>query len=175
LSGVWVWFVVGLVGVVVVQLVSAVIILRVLPATEEHGTFGDMFGALNTLFSGWAFLGLIFTLLLQRQQLEEQRQEIRDARIAQQQSAESLRWQAQMGELVARLDALNHIVAVYDHKIERLEREAPLSSDERLILNQLKGLQNSYEGKLQELIDRILAFEQAEDGGEHKLSGATAT
>jgi len=149
--------------------------LKIFPSTEEHGTFGDMFGALNTLFSGWAFLGLIFTLLLQRQQLDDQRQEIRDARIAQQQSAESLRRQAQMGELVAQLDALNHIVEVYDRKIERLAREAPLSSDERLILNQLKGLQNSYEGKLQELIDRILAFERADDGDEHKPTGATAT
>lgn len=30
-----------------------------------RGVFGDKFGAINTLFSGFAFAGIIFTILIQ--------------------------------------------------------------------------------------------------------------
>ncbi|QDV49438.1 hypothetical protein [Gimesia fumaroli] len=33
-------------------------------STEERARFGDMFGAVNTLFSGLAFAGIIYTILL---------------------------------------------------------------------------------------------------------------
>jgi len=32
----------------------------------ERGTFGDMFGGLNTVFAGFAFAGLIVAILMQR-------------------------------------------------------------------------------------------------------------
>lgn len=44
--------------------------------SDERGQFGDMFGAVNALFSGLAFAGLIITLILQRRELELQRQEL---------------------------------------------------------------------------------------------------
>lgn len=47
------------------------------PIWGERGTFGDMFGSINALFSGLAFSGLIFTVLLQRQELQMQRHELR--------------------------------------------------------------------------------------------------
>ncbi|MBF0376015.1 MAG: putative phage abortive infection protein [Desulfamplus sp.] len=47
-----------------------------LNGVDERGTFGDMFGAINALFSGFAFAGVIFAILLQRQELELQRKEL---------------------------------------------------------------------------------------------------
>lgn len=47
---------------------------------DSAGTFGDMFGSLNTLFSGLAFVGVIVAILLQRKELELQRQELEDTR-----------------------------------------------------------------------------------------------
>lgn len=42
--------------------------------TEElRGVFGDKFGAINALFSGLAFAGIIWTILLQRKELIETR------------------------------------------------------------------------------------------------------
>lgn len=38
-----------------------------------RGQFGDKFGAINALFSGFAFAGIIFTILLQRRDLSETR------------------------------------------------------------------------------------------------------
>jgi hypothetical protein len=43
---------------------------------EDRGTFGDMFGAVNALFSGLAFAALIFTVWMQRVELSLQRQEL---------------------------------------------------------------------------------------------------
>lgn len=42
----------------------------------NRGTFGDMFGAVNALFTGLAFLALIFTILQQKDELGLQRQEL---------------------------------------------------------------------------------------------------
>lgn len=35
----------------------------------ERGQFGDAFGALNTLFTGLAFIGVVYTMFLQREEL----------------------------------------------------------------------------------------------------------
>src|SRR5687767_14281913 len=43
---------------------------------EARGQHGDMFGGLNALFSGLAFAGLIYTVLLQREELSLQRREL---------------------------------------------------------------------------------------------------
>ena len=44
---------------------------------EQRGTFGDQFGAVNALFSGLAFAGLIYTIILQRHDLKLQRRDLR--------------------------------------------------------------------------------------------------
>lgn len=43
---------------------------------ERFGTYGDAYGSLNTLFSGFAFAILIISLFMQRQELKEQRKEL---------------------------------------------------------------------------------------------------
>lgn len=43
---------------------------------DDRGTAGDMFGTVNALFSGLAFAGIIYTILLQRTELKFQREEL---------------------------------------------------------------------------------------------------
>lgn len=43
---------------------------------DVRGTFGDQFGAVNALFSGLAFAGLIYTIILQRRDLALQRKDL---------------------------------------------------------------------------------------------------
>ena len=43
---------------------------------SRRGTFGDMFGGINALFTGLAFAGLVYTILQQKNQLEMQREEL---------------------------------------------------------------------------------------------------
>lgn len=47
---------------------------------EQRGQFGDQFGAVNALFSGLAFAGLIFTIILQKKELALQREELTETR-----------------------------------------------------------------------------------------------
>lgn len=45
------------------------------------GEFGDLFGSINALFSGLAFAGLIYTIILQKKELSLQRDELSSTRI----------------------------------------------------------------------------------------------
>ncbi len=44
--------------------------------SNKIGSFGDMFGAINALFSGLAFVGVIYAIFLQMDELELQRNEL---------------------------------------------------------------------------------------------------
>lgn len=57
---------------------SSSIIDCIIPDETKRGVFGDKFGAINALFSGLAFAGVIYTILLQSLELEQQRKEIKD-------------------------------------------------------------------------------------------------
>lgn len=57
-------------------LISWFLIDYFIESKEERGTFGDKFGSINALFSGLAFAGLIYTIILQRKDLEMQREEL---------------------------------------------------------------------------------------------------
>ncbi|MBE7439137.1 MAG: hypothetical protein HS115_11820 [Spirochaetales bacterium] len=73
---------------------------------EQRGTFGDMFGAINALFSGLAFAVLIFTVSLQRRELELQRYELESTR-------KELSRSAKAAEIDLRLTALSSQISAY--------------------------------------------------------------
>ena len=56
------------------------ILIDVFITDSYRGTFGDKFGAVNALFSGLAFAGLIVTLLYQKEELKLQREELAQTR-----------------------------------------------------------------------------------------------
>ena len=59
-----------------VWLASFVLVCLCIDDWNVRGQFGDLFGAVNTLFSGLAFVGLIITIRQQHKDLEYQRQAI---------------------------------------------------------------------------------------------------
>lgn len=69
-----VWLMLG--GVVFLFLLNFSMVF-IIPDKEARGTFGDQFGAVNALFSGLAFAGLIYTIILQRRDLEMQRNDLK--------------------------------------------------------------------------------------------------
>lgn len=102
----------------------------------DRGTFGDMFGGVNALFSGLAFLGIIITILLQSKELSLQRQELKDTRdelqrsaSAQEKSEIALNRQAENLKISAKLTALNTLVTYYAD----VEKQ---SSNNIMLLNQ---------------------------------------
>lgn len=48
---------------------AGLVVYLSLPSWNDRGTFGDMFGAVNALFSSLAFAGIIYTILIQRREL----------------------------------------------------------------------------------------------------------
>lgn len=56
---------------------------------EKAAWFGDSFGGVNSLFSGLAFAGIIYTILLQRKELQLQREELAETREVLKRSAEA--------------------------------------------------------------------------------------
>lgn len=75
------------------------------PAWSESGVFGDTFGAINSLFSGLAFAGLLYTILLQSRELKLQREELALTREQLTSSAASQREQAAYTLLAAQISA----------------------------------------------------------------------
>ena len=62
--------------IVFIVLASWIASWALLHGDPDRGTFGDMFGAINALYSGLAFAGVVYAIVLQRQELELQRQEL---------------------------------------------------------------------------------------------------
>ena len=63
--------------VAVLFLANALFTLLYFGKWNSGGEFGDQFGAVNALFSGLAFAGLIITILLQRRDLRLQRKDLK--------------------------------------------------------------------------------------------------
>lgn len=79
-SRLWIWIIIAIVGVIAMWGLSWWGINKFIDEPTNQGTFGDMFGAVNALFSGLAFAGLIVTLLYQKEELKLQREELKETR-----------------------------------------------------------------------------------------------
>lgn len=115
------FFILSLVAVVVLWAISAIIIYFYGHSWSERGTIGDMFGAVNALFSGLAFAGLLFTIMLQRQDIDIQREEMMINRKELEKSVEvqhlsqqALTAQVEQMHLTARLNAMNTVINYYN-------------------------------------------------------------
>jgi hypothetical protein len=141
--------------VVSIWIVSTIIILFSLDDWSDRGTFGDLFGAVNALFSGLAFAGLIYTIFLQKQDLKLQRNEIALNRIelkktakAQQHSEKALVDQVEQMKISAKLNALNTLINYYNIQIDN-----PNNSEENVGKAKLKRKETIQE--IDTLIDRV--------------------
>ena len=80
--------------VITTQVLLSVAMLFYIPEPTNRGTFGDMFGGINTLFSGLAFAGVIYAIILQSKELSLQRRELKLTREELARSAEAQNEQA---------------------------------------------------------------------------------
>lgn len=118
-----------------------------------RGTFGDMFGAVNALFSGLAFAGLIYTITVQRQELTLQRkaikmqtEELKMQREETARSADQLEEQKKLTNLQLAMSIVNDLIKT---KQERFEKVAVTAENVgwnygdmafRTIINEHKGI-----------------------------------
>lgn len=97
-----------------------------------RGVFGDKFGAVNALFSGLAFLGLIITLVfqqeelkLQRSELEQTREELSSQRKEFEIQNKTLKYQQFESTLYSMMSLQQQIVSdlYYDSSVEKYSRQ----------------------------------------------------
>lgn len=94
------------VTILTIQAMAFALIYLSFDQWAERGQFGDMFGVVNSLFSGLAFAGIIYTVHLQRKELGLQRQELSLTRAelsrsatAQEKSEQAQKRQNEIGDL----------------------------------------------------------------------------
>jgi hypothetical protein len=116
-------------SVLILWLLSWGLVAKFIEAAPEQGQFGDMFGAVNALFSGLAFAGIVYTILLQRKELGLQRIELAATRAelrrtakAQEDAKEALAQQVTNQLRSARIHGLSTLVL---HFTERLKDVGP--------------------------------------------------
>lgn len=90
------------------------------PIWGERGTFGDMFGSVNALFSGLAFAGIIFTVLLQRQELQLQRHELKLQREEIIESRKELAGQREQLEMQSKTFARQNFESTFFNLVQKL-------------------------------------------------------
>lgn len=92
-------FAIGSVALTVFFLLYWFAVTSGIQMANDQGLFGDMFGGLNAIFSGLAFVGLIATLLQGQKELKLQRREITLQREAIEKQKDELKRSAEAQEL----------------------------------------------------------------------------
>ena len=96
------------------QALVAYAVIRFVPGWPTRGQFGDTFGVTNALFSGLALAGLIGTIVLQQEQIEDQRRDSADIRA---EADADLKNQKR----AALLSLLGPLIEYYDSRLTKLE------------------------------------------------------
>ena len=90
---------------------------------NDRGTFGDMFGVSTALFSGAAFVGIIVTIWMQKEELSLQRQELIDTREVLDDQAKQL--ESQSKTLIAQKDenTFFQMLKLHNDIVEKIQYE----------------------------------------------------
>jgi hypothetical protein len=125
--------------VLLLQGLYGFLVFRWLGEMDTRGQFGDIFGGVNALFTGLAFAGVIYTIFLQRKELELQREELGLTRNELHRSADAQSEQVARLEEAAELSAVSTLLSTYGtllqpmrdsiqaHRVEIARLESELS------------------------------------------------
>lgn len=180
--------VVALYGGYLSMLLWGVPVIQIADAMRK-GEFGDSFGTLNTLFSGLAFSGVLITLLLQRKDIDDNREQVLRQQVEsqfysllalQQAVVQGLDLHAtsDKSKLVAQgRDCFKHWRA---HVVERYADTYPiflkkdLSESERVLVAS-KGMVEKYQGDTGIYFRSLYSIFKFIDGSSHKDKMQLAT
>ncbi len=113
----YIWWVGGFFAslVIILWLVTPSIISWIIPISEDasaiRGQYGDMYGFINALFSGLAFVGVIVAILLQKEELQAQRKDLELTRNELKQQNSTLKIQRFENTFFSMLSLHNEIVS----------------------------------------------------------------
>ena len=144
-----------IISIILLWLSSGILIYLLLDNWNDRGTFGDLFGFINSLFSGLALAGLIFTiysnrneLKIQREEIEINRKELIKSRKIQERSERVLEEQVKQLKLTTKLTGLQILVDYFSNQISNKN-----NSEEIIILARKKRKDAIFE--IDQLIERL--------------------
>jgi hypothetical protein len=118
----WKPFLVVISVVFIAQVIFTLAVMMSPLSWPDSSAFGEMFGGLNTLFSGLAFAGVIYAILLQRRELRLQRleleltrNELQRAAAAQEKSEQALKDQIEELAHQRRLSIMPGVILCFQH------------------------------------------------------------
>jgi hypothetical protein len=127
-------------ALILIWALSGIIIITSINDWSHRGALGDLFGVINSLFSGLALAGLIYTiyqskkdLLLQREEIEINRKELIKSRKIQEKSEKALEEQVRQLKLSAKLNGLKTLIDYFNIQINN-----PNNSEEIILKARLK-------------------------------------
>jgi hypothetical protein len=95
-----------------------------------RGQIGDSFGAVNALFSGLAFVGVLYAIVLQRFEIAHQQAELRNAEASRAESNRALASQGRSLQLSAELAHVTALLHAYSSDLDRLNASYPSFQEE---------------------------------------------
>ncbi|MCG7552799.1 DUF4760 domain-containing protein [Pseudoalteromonas sp. Of11M-6] len=164
------WIIVSLVFIIQLFVISSIFLI--FDSFPDRGAFGDMFGATNSIFSGLAFAGVVYTLLLQSRQITIQKEELEMTRKEHSRSAVA---QENSHDALVKTMIADHDRRKKHATVEYLKSVRPIWSSLRRELNDHFGtgpltesnlLEIDKDKELQRLIRELLG------GMEHLAVGA---
>ncbi|AFE59935.1 hypothetical protein Q7S_18620 [Rahnella aquatilis HX2] len=123
---------------------------------SKSGAFGDTFGAINSLFSSLAFGALIYTIILQSNELKLQREELTLTREQLTEAANSQKDQAKYALLSAKISAAISKQEIYaSHYVN--QKQFPEHEQYRFgdIRNHLKSLMDETDRLVYEASEKV--------------------
>ena len=119
--------IISIIAIILLFFLYYLVVSSFFPNLNNRGLFGDMFGGINALFSGLAFLGIIYAIVLQkeeltlqRKELELTREELKKSVEAQQKSEQALTKQVDSMKKTAKLNGLSTLLN-YESKTAELK------------------------------------------------------
>lgn len=119
-------------AVVVMVLLTAVymvVVHGIYPELSDRAHFGSFFSGVDAIFSGLAFIGIVYTIYLQKKELELQRKELVATREeltrtaeAQEKSERALTKQAESLKITAKLNGLSSLLQFELAKPDTIDR-----------------------------------------------------
>ena len=114
---------------------------------ELRGQVGDSFGAISALFGGLAFAGLIYTIYLQRNELQLQREELKLQREEMAKSREQLSKQVTFLKAQYLADIAKIKVSALEAEIEAIKMES---------LSVTPGYRKEFSNRIREIKSELL-------------------
>lgn len=157
-------FVIIVIVIIVIWLINWIAIINYFDEPNERGTFGDMFGAINSLFSGIAMAGVIIAIIMQRRELELQREELKLTRTELSKTTKANKEQAEIQKLSAEISGITSLLNIMTERIRNPSvKGAAGGLDVSYSPTQLMQFQNSYMNAIEARVKKLSKISISDD------------